>query len=92
MMSGSAGQKRVPAAFIEDYRVPLPPMQEQTGIVAVLDMADRETDTLASMVDRLRLQKRGLMQKLLTGAWRVPESIDALMPGGAVAEAVEAAE
>lgn len=30
----------------------------------------------------LRRQKRGLMQKLLTGEWPVPESIDRLMPGG----------
>lgn len=36
----------------------------------------------------LRRQKRGLMQKLLTGEWPVPESIDRLMPGGDAAAAL----
>ena len=38
--------------------------------------------TEAARVHLLRRQKRGLMQKLLTGEWQVPESIDRLMPGG----------
>ena len=32
------------------------------------------------LVALLRTQKHGLMQKLLTGQWRVPESIEALLP------------
>ena len=40
----------------------------------------------AKVNNLLRRQKRGLMQKLLTGEWRVPASIDRLMPGGAEAE------
>lgn len=89
MMSGSAGQKRVPAAFLEDYRVLLPSLQSQERIAALLDAADHEVDQLVEVMNCLRLQKRGLAQKLLTGAWRVPESAEALMPGGRlVAEAV----
>lgn len=39
-MTGSAGQKRVPTIFIEDYIVALPPTNEQRRIAAILDKAD----------------------------------------------------
>ncbi|MBN8461091.1 MAG: restriction endonuclease subunit S [Verrucomicrobia bacterium] len=39
-MTGSAGQKRVPRAFLESYRIPLPPLAEQKRIAAILDKAD----------------------------------------------------
>ncbi|MDQ6644792.1 MAG: restriction endonuclease subunit S, partial [Chloroflexota bacterium] len=40
-MTGSAGQKRVPAAFLEELPIPLPPLPEQRRIAAILDKADR---------------------------------------------------
>ncbi len=40
----------------------------------------------------LRRQKRGLMQKLLTGEWRVPATSDAFAPGGPVADRLETVE
>ncbi len=40
----------------------------------------------------LRLQKRGLMQKLLSGDWPVPASIDRLLPGGLEVDEVVRAE
>jgi len=39
-MSGSAGQKRVPAKFLQDFSIPLPPLEEQKRIAAILDKAD----------------------------------------------------
>ena len=39
-MAGSAGHKRVPAAFLRDLRVPLPNIGEQRRIGAILDQAD----------------------------------------------------
>lgn len=39
-MSGSAGQKRVPASFLQNFEVPLPPLKEQKRITAILDKAD----------------------------------------------------
>jgi type I restriction enzyme S subunit len=39
-MSGSAGQKRVPADFFKNYEIPLPPLAEQKRIAAILDKAD----------------------------------------------------
>lgn len=49
----------------------LPPLEEQKRIAALLDAASQEIDLLKKQADALRRQKRGLMQKLLTGVWRV---------------------
>lgn len=77
---------------VSEVLVPVPALEEQRAIAGVLDAADDEVQLLSKMTGRLRLQKRGLMQKLLTGEWRVPESVEALMPGGQLAGAAEAAE
>lgn len=39
-MTGSAGQKRVPADFLKRLEIPLPPLDEQRRIAAILDKAD----------------------------------------------------
>ena len=49
----------------------LPSIQEQRVIAELLNTAKLEIDTLKALADRYRTQKRGLMQKLLTGKWRV---------------------
>lgn len=51
---------------------PLPDQKRQAIIGAYLNSLRDEIDLLGRQADRLRLQKRGLMQKLLTGEWRVP--------------------
>lgn len=40
-MTGSAGQRRVPAGFLERYRIPLPLLDTQRHIAKVLEQADR---------------------------------------------------
>lgn len=50
----------------------LPPVEVQVGIVKLLDAAAREITLMQQKVEALRVQKRGLMQKLLTGQWRLP--------------------
>jgi type I restriction enzyme S subunit len=52
--------------------VPLPPLYQQTRIANVLDAASAEIDLLRQRLVALRTQKRGLMQKLFTGQWRLP--------------------
>ena len=49
----------------------LPTLPEQKAIAEVLTMADDEIATHRKKLDALRLQKRGLMQQLLTGKTRV---------------------
>jgi len=39
-MTGSAGQRRVPADFVRRLNIPLPPLPEQRRIAAILDRAD----------------------------------------------------
>ena len=49
----------------------LPTLPEQKAIAEVLTTADDEIATHRKKLDALRLQKRGLMQQLLTGKTRV---------------------
>ncbi len=40
-MTGSAGQRRVPVAFLEALEIPLPPLEEQRRIAAILDASHK---------------------------------------------------
>lgn len=51
--------------------IALPSIEEQTAIAEVLTAADREIELAKEKLERLRRQKRGLMQQLLTGKKRV---------------------
>ncbi len=59
-----------PADFMH-ISVPLPPLDEQRAIAAVLDAADREISLLEQKAARLRGEKKALMQQLLTGKRQV---------------------
>lgn len=50
---------------------PVPSLVEQRAIAEVLRTAHTDLDALNSEIEALTRQKRGLMQKLLTGEWRV---------------------
>jgi type I restriction enzyme S subunit len=52
-------------------RVPLPPIEEQRAIVEIIQAADGEISCERKQLAALEKQKRGLMQKLLTGEVRV---------------------
>jgi type I restriction enzyme S subunit len=50
----------------------LPSCDEETKAIAdILNAARQEIDLLKKQAEAFRRQKRGLMQKLLTGEWRV---------------------
>ncbi len=49
---------------------PLPTIAEQTRIATFLNACQREIDLLATQLEALKQQKRGMMQKLLTGEIR----------------------
>lgn len=55
--------------------VPIPPEREQQRIASILDTAEQELSALSKHLESLRLQKRGLMQKLLTGRCRLPADL-----------------
>jgi type I restriction enzyme S subunit len=50
---------------------PLPSLAQQQQIAETLNTARQEIDLLKKQAEAYRKQKRGLMQKLLTGQWRV---------------------
>ena len=52
-------------------KVQIPSLEEQKKIAAVLQTCDREIDLLEQKRDALQRQKKGLMQRLLTGRVRV---------------------
>ena len=54
-----------------ELEIVYPPITEQKAIAEVLTVADKEIATHRKKLDALRLQKRGLMQQLLTGKTRV---------------------
>jgi type I restriction enzyme S subunit len=60
--------------YFDDFyscRVPVPPIDEQRRIAHALTAAKQELALLNDEIEALTRQKRGLMQKLLTGEWRV---------------------
>lgn len=62
--------------------LPLPKLSVQDKLIEALDTSEASARIQEDAAALFYMQKRGLMQKLLTGEWPVPESIDRLMPGG----------
>lgn len=52
-------------------KVTIPMLEEQIAIAQVLNIADQELILLKTQLDRLKSQKKGLMQQLLTGRKRL---------------------
>ncbi|MQA51702.1 restriction endonuclease subunit S [Pseudomonas piscis] len=52
-------------------RIPLPPLAEQQRIAEILASIEEKTNALRRKQSEYQNLKRGLMQKLLTGEWRV---------------------
>lgn len=59
--------------------VAFPPLPEQQKIAAILKAVDDKLDVISRQFEATQTLKRGLMQKLLTGEWRV--SVDASATG-----------
>jgi len=71
-MTGSAGQRRVPADYVASYTLPLPddPL-ERREVAGILDTAGETITVLERERDALHNEKRALMNQLLTGKRRV---------------------
>ena len=52
-------------------KIPLPLLPKQKRIAHILDTAKKEVEFLKQLAGQYRTQKRGLMQKLLAGEWRI---------------------
>ena len=69
LISGS-GQPQI-TGNIKNHKLKLPSLPEQQKIAEVLSLADDEINLLKNSLEELKLQKKALMQKLLTGQVRV---------------------
>ena len=65
-MIGSAGQQRVPASFLESFKVPAIPKLEQTKIAEILSTVDQAIEQTEALIAKQQCIKTGLMQDLLT--------------------------
>ena len=65
------GHKRYWLSEYQYLTIKMPNEDTQSKIVSILSKADSEIDLLNQQLDVLKEQKRGLMQKLLTGEIRV---------------------
>ena len=63
--------KRYWISEYQDLEIKLPSLPEQQKIAEVLSLADDEINLLKNELEELKLQKKALMQKLLTGQVRV---------------------
>lgn len=50
---------------------PVPPLEEQRAIAELIATSRAELELIAAQIETVKHQKRGLMQKLLIGEWRV---------------------
>jgi hypothetical protein len=77
--NSAQGSVRETVSFTEfaALTIPLPDPSKQTAIAHYLNALREEIALLGQSVEALKTQKRGLMQKLLTGQWRLqPERGD----------------
>lgn len=70
-MIGSAGQKRVPAAFLNDYLISIPykndipDLSEQRRIASILSGIDKKIEAEEKVLEKYEKVKKGLMERLL---------------------------
>ena len=62
-MTGSAGQRRVPAVFLEKYRVTLPPIELQNQFAAFVEQTDKSKVAVQKSLDEAQLLFDSLMQQ-----------------------------
>lgn len=76
IMDGT-GQKELSDKQIKTLPVSIPSLSKQKEVVQILNAAIKEISLISAEIEALTRQKRGLMEKLLTGEWRVKVDGDA---------------
>ncbi len=61
-MTGSAGQRRVPASFLANYKVSLPPISLQNQFADFVHQLDKSKLAVQKSLDELKILKKSLMQ------------------------------
>ncbi|MED4891034.1 MULTISPECIES: restriction endonuclease subunit S [Heyndrickxia] len=58
--------------YISEITFPIPPIKEQQKIASILSTWDKAIELKEKLIEQKKQQKKGLMQKLLTGEVRLP--------------------
>ncbi len=70
-MSGSAGQKRVPTSFLENFSTGMPSIEEQTNIVIFIQTQLKQFNTIITKtqqeIELLKEYKTALISEVVTG-------------------------
>lgn len=75
-LQGQQGtQSNLNAGMVRDFVLDLPTIKEQEEIVEIINIADEEIITLERKLSILKEQKRYLLNNLVTGKIRTPESL-----------------
>ena len=62
-MTGSAGQRRVPASYLNNYKISLPPISLQNHFAAFVSQVDKSKFEIQQSLEKLEILKKALMQK-----------------------------
>lgn len=71
MIFGIRDGKQIAFRDFGDMHIPCPSMEVQNSHAVILNTATQTIETYRKFKAAIESQKRGLMQKLLTGKWRV---------------------
>lgn len=74
IQGASIVRRNLDMEWLSNSLIDLPNLEEQNDIANILSLAEKEIDGLELLAEKYRSQKRGLMQKLLTGEWQVGSS------------------
>lgn len=56
----------------KNFKIPLPPLNEQKKLASIISVWDKAIKLKKNLIEQKKEQKKGLMQKLLTGEVRLP--------------------
>ena len=71
-----SGLPNIQKKDVDKIKVSFPALSEQRQIAETLNAAQQEIDLLKQLQEKYKSQKRGLMQKMLIGTWRIkPEMV-----------------
>ena len=70
-MTGAVGLKRVPKKFLEDYEIPLPPLDEQHQIVqeieSRLSVCDKVEENIIESLEKAKALRQSILKKAFEG-------------------------